>query len=629
MKVQALGLQTALVTSYDQTKTTLQGRVAQRSINDGNGLKNVLGPSPVIFGDVEDDTGAAPVAVMAETPNGRLFISKGIVAGILTISYYTFNTTTGVQQWQGDLKFSVTATGTYTLRGFAVDDTTSTAMTFHFGLTNTTTQQGGYYACFGVPTTDFLKVSIITYPVATAGSTTKTVYQIGDTSTQAAHTLTVIDGLNLDKTGLNTYILNGAAATPKIFVIPYSAPPTGTPTAGYVQWNSGIATGTLSALTGVILLLNNVQVFTPVNQPSPSNANNGFLCMGWLTGTNIYWAKVTDITSGVTTLPSLITAPMSGSSDYLLPSVTMGRYSGTIDKWVLLTSLGQLLVKQGIANDPNAKIISSNSYIKGEIGGSITPLDLSGITPACIVTMQGWAMMLSTGVGQRGFMGLDLTSDESSVNPTTGQILSSIISPVISGNFSQGVMMGIYYELAKRSLKATVQYRTSNFSTGPGAGFDATWTSVPKDGDLSTIVNASQVQFRFLFTMMGLEIMNPPQLNEAYFVFTDLTQNSDHWVGSVDNTSQNGANPFKVSFRLQTAYSSGTVPKLFIRGIDDSGNAVVFDTVTNIANMSYTTNNGTSYTPLGTIPNTALTTELQFQWTSPDGLRRRWSISES
>lgn len=634
MKTLALGLQTATVTTYDQTKTTLQGNVGSRTITDGNGAKLVLGPQPVVVADVEDDTGAAPAGLHASTGNGRIFIAKGFTAGVLAVSYYLKTTTAGVTTvvWQGDLKFTFTNTGAYTLHGLDVDDTTASAMNFHFFVTNTTTAQGGWYASFGINQTQFVKVSIVTLPVATAGSQTGTVYQIGDTTTQAAQTVTVADGGSNDATNGFVYILNGAAATPKIFKFVNTVPTTA-PTAGYSQANGTIViTGTLPALAGVVLLVNCVKL-TGATGPGVWSSNTGFLTLTWLTTTTIYNAKVSDITNGAASLPSLQSGNMAGPSSLLTPTAAFGQYSGTLDKFVIMTSNGRVLVKQGISNDANALTWGLNNYINTELNALITPVDFGAVTNLCLTTNNGLAYMSNTSVGQRNLLTYDLTADETSVANLAavvpGQINASIISPVISGTFTKGTVMGLYYELAKRSVRPTIQYRISNFSTGPGVGFDATWTAAPKDGDLSGITGATQVQFRFLFTMMGLEVTNPPQLVEAYFIYNDATQISENWEGSVDNSTQSGNSPMYVAFRMRTAYAS-VVPQLFVRGIDDSGNVIfLFNTITNIGVFSYTTNNGTSWTALGTIPNTPLTTEVRVNVASPSGTRLTWSIAES
>lgn len=637
MKVQALGLQTSLVTSYSQTATTLQGNIGSRSITDGNGAKTVLGPQPVLFSDVEDDTGAAPSGLHASTGNGRVFVNKGFVAGLLTMSYYLKTTTSGVTSlaWQGDLKFQFTNTGAYTVHGMEIDDTTASAMNFHFITTNTTAIQGGWYAAFGINQTAFVKVSVQTIPVATAGSQTATLYQIGDTTTQAAQTLTVGDGLGNDPTNAFIYFLNGAAATPKVYKFVNTVPTT-SPTAGYSQANGTIViTATLPALAGTILLVNNMKLVTVIGAwSSNSPASTAAPVLTFITSTTLYNFKVSDVTNGATSLPSLMSGNMSNGVD-LLPTASLGQYSGTIDKFVILTSLGLIIVKQGINNDSNMKFLSAGAaYVKTETGGTTTPPDFGCVTDLCLTINSGFAFLSSTAVGQRGFYTIDLTTDESSVAnlaaAVPGQINASIISPVLTNlNITQGTILAFYNELAKRSVKPTVQYRTSNFSTGPGAGFDALWTTAPKDGDISTLVNATQVQFRILFTVMALETTNTPQITEGYFIYSDNTQISNFWEGDVDNSTQSGNSPMYVAFRLRYAYAS-VVPQLFVRGIDDSGNVIfLFNTITNISVFSYTTNNGTSWTALGTIPNTALTTGVRVNVASPSGTRLTWSIAES
>lgn len=631
MKVLALGLNTAPTSSYSQTATTLQGRTQQRVINDGSGNRTVVGPNVVQLADVFDDTGAAPTTIHATTPNGRLFIGKGVVGatGVWTISYYTISATTGAMVWQGDLKLTMnTAAATYAIKGFAVDDSTPSAMIFQWAATHTTTTNGGLFGCWGVPTTDFAKVSVITYPAATStGSLTKTVYQQGDASTQAATTLTVSDGVGLDTTGQVAYVLNGAAATPSIFKFSYASPPTAA-TGGYGNSNFSLKTGTLAALSGTVLLVNNVQVYTPTAQPAPANTNNGSLCMGWLTSTNLYFAKVSDITSGVTTLPSLITATYAGSGGLLTPTASVGQYSPTLDRWMILSSLGICFTKVALSTDPSQSFFGSNSFVKTETGQTVSPPDFGGVTNLCLTDMSGWAVMTNSAVGQRNALALDLTSDQGSTNPSTGQILSSVISQVVSGNITQGVSMGALFALGQRAIKPVVQWRTSNFSTGPGAGFDATWTTAA-DGDLSGIVNATQVQFRFLFPIDSVYMNNPAQIVEGYFVYSDLTQISEYWEGSVNNTTPNGNSPSYTAFRLRTAYAS-SVPTMYFRAYDDSGNLVASaNTSANPTSFQYTTNNGTSWTALGTVPNTALTTELRYIWATPPGVQVTCSLAES
>lgn len=631
MKSLALGLQTSIVTSYDQTKTTLQGRTGLRTITDGNGAKSCLGIQPIIAMDVFDDTGVSPGSIQASTPNNRIFIQKSNALGVLIISYYLLTTTNGVTTaaWVGDLKLDFGASAnTYTMKGFMVDDSNPAAMVFQWVATHTTATDGGYFACWGVNVTDFHQVAVTTFPVATLANQTKAVYQIGDNASQASQTVTVAAGVGIDTTGKNAYVLNGASATPKIFKFTYTNPPNTVPGAnGYTNTNFTLVTGTLTASSGTTLLVNNVQVITPNH-----TANSGSLCLSWLTTTNIYVAKVSDIVNAAVTLPSLVTSDTLVGPDYVAPgNIQMGQYIAAADRWVLSNAGGVFVYKQCINGDTAGGFFGAISEIKTETGGTLTPVDFGGSTAAgyvCITDCNGFVILTNSNTGQRNALALDLASDYKFPLPSTGQIQAGIISPVISGAFTKGIYLAIYKQLSKRSVYPTIQYRTSGFATGPGAGFDALWTTTPIDGDLSLLTNATQVQFRILFRVTNIDLSNTSQINEAYLLYTDVTQISENWEGSVDNSTPSGTSPMYVAFRMRTAYGS-VVPKLFVRGVDDSGNVIfLFDTVTNIGVFSYTTNNGTSWTALGTIPNTALTTEVRVNVASPSGTRLTWSISE-
>ena len=624
MKSLPLGIQASTTTSYDQTKTTLQGRARARTITDGNGAKTCLGVSPVVVGDVFDDTGVSPVAIHCSTTNGRIFIGKGIVASIWTISYYTFDTTLGTTSWVGDIKLTLPS-GTQTLKGFEVDDTSSSNMTINFVTTSTTVQTGGFFGVYGVNVTDFVKVSVPTFATATVASTNKVVYQIGDAATQGTHTLTVGAGIGLDISGGFAYILAGVAATPKIFKFVNTVPTTA-PVSGYSIANGTIVvTGTLAALSGTILLVNCVRYSSTIGHTT----NSGSPVLAWITTTNLYCAKVSDVVNAAVTLPTLVTANMAPSADYLTPTASLGQYSSVLDKWVILTTLGKTLIKQCVNNDPNAILFGGNDTIKIETGGTVTPSDFGGVTNLCVTMMSGWAVLTNTAIGQRDFVALDLYSDQTST--TAGQINTSIISPVMSNVYGQTFYLAVYKEFTKRSVYPTIQYRTTGFATGPGAGFDALWTTAPKDGDLTplTLLTGGQIQFRILFTVAGYDNTNTSQINELYLLYQPLNEISSNWEGSVDNTTQNGASPCRTAFRLNLAYAS-TVPTLYFRAYDDSNNLVISaNTSANASSFEYSTNNGTSWLPLGTIPNTINTTEVRYNWTSPPGVRVTSSIRES
>jgi hypothetical protein len=135
---------------------------------------------------------------------------------------------------------------------------------------------------------------------------------------------------------------------------------------------------------------------------------------------------------------------------------------------------------------------------------------------------------------------------------------------------------------------------------------------------LNGIVPSAQIQFKIEFDPADDLANNPPAAIEFYLAFLESIAMSDNWRGSVANSSQPLATPFYVAFRLQKAYV-GAVPTMYVTVVDDSGAVSRYNTVTNAALFSYSPNNGNTWLPLGTIPNTALLTELRLNIAAPSG----------
>lgn len=636
MKVLPLNIQTTPITAptaYDQTKPFYSSRIAIRP--DPISAVSAVGVQPVQFFDVFDDTGGAPTTGICVTPNGRMFVSKGFVTSVLTISAYNFNLTTGVKgSWIGDLKFTFAAAATNTLRGFTVDDSNSASMIFAFSSTHTTAANGGLFSVHGVPIADFLPSSVITYPYATSvASLTKTVYKNVDVI--GANTLTAAVGHDFDNTAGGTissyYVLAGTAALPKVYKFNLTTAPSGTVTAGEASSNFTLVTGTFTALAGTIINASNSVRIGKLGPNHGGGSLNNFACLTYMTSTNIYAAKLTDFVNAAVTIPSQITTTTSLDTNmfanaFLTPTITFGTYDQLTDRFYCITSIGRILCKQIVNNDPNGVVFGVNDVIKSETGGTALPGEFGAISDASICAQNGWLFQVNTSIGQRVVQVLDAASDSSNK-------LSFVLSPVLTINKGQCKSLFTYKALAKRSVLPTIGYRTSNFTVDPNAGiaaFLATFTFVNTNiNDLSAIVNFNQVQIITMFTNMGVSNTNTTQIIEQYLLYTDINEISNNWEGSVDNSTGSGTTPTRSAFRLSAAYAV-SVPKLFFRAYDDSNNLVVSaDTVTNPTLFEYSTNNGTSWSPLGTIPNTPFTTEIRYNWASPPGVRVTCSLRET
>ncbi|NDD83817.1 hypothetical protein EBZ38_05965 [bacterium] len=164
-------------TSYDQTRTTLAGRVTQRTV-DG---KPVLGPSPTRFLDVFSDTGVAPITTMFPTENGRLFCIGAIASGAIPIILYEINASTGVHTYIGRINVAVPASPAivHTIRSIRALDSGTTGWKIYIVATGTVLLGGsGVLLANNINRSDFSQVSPPTIPFAT-GNNQKAVYQLG------------------------------------------------------------------------------------------------------------------------------------------------------------------------------------------------------------------------------------------------------------------------------------------------------------------------------------------------------------------------------------------------------------------------------------------------------------------
>jgi hypothetical protein len=73
------GLLDNVVSSYDQTKTTIQGRVASKTISG----QPVLGPPLTKFIDVFTDTALTPAGTLRVTDNNRMFVIGTLLEAFL------------------------------------------------------------------------------------------------------------------------------------------------------------------------------------------------------------------------------------------------------------------------------------------------------------------------------------------------------------------------------------------------------------------------------------------------------------------------------------------------------------------------------------------------------------------
>ena len=686
MKSYSLGLTNNVVGSYDQTKTTLQGRVSSKSINS----QTVLGPPLTQFIDVFTEAAITPTNTFI-SPNGRIFVITAITTGSCTIALYNFNLTTGVRSYVGKAtaSFANTAATTHTIRGFKVFDSGTSGWKILIATTGSVLINGGLYMINNAALADFTPIISVNYAFAT-GNNQKAMYLLQDPSNIGVNQLnTATAGISINLTNSKVYVHNGVSATHQYYVYDASVSPTYTTatvtitiaTPGVVTYNShpylandpivfsttgalptgltagtvyfvrnptantfevsatsggasinttgaqsgthtvgrafgttgsnfSIKTGNLPALAGT-LLANNSEYYA---MPSHTG-NSGQDCVFFATTSNLYLGLLSELTSGATTWPSLTTSNLTGTgTDITSPSATFAVYSSECDQAVYSTNTSTFVTKQLVNNQ--IKLIFggiSNTYLENNSSAQILTFAMNAISS--LDTRQGWLAIVGSTVGQRGIILIDMRSDSTFD-------YSSIISPVFTDVSGTLNFIHTFEQLWDYTNTMLFQYRTTGFNSASG-----NWNTVAFPQLLNLAIPSTGIQFKVLFSLAQYAANNPAQLAELIIGVTVAGENSDYWDAVIDQTSS--GSPTKVGFRLKKAYPSAVPTTLTFRAEDVDGNQVVSESITDQpTKFQYSTNDGVSYTALGTIPNT-VGTIVQYTFTSPPGVRIRPSLRDS
>ncbi len=681
------GLLDSVTGTYNQTQTTIQGRIGTRVISGDT----VLGPPLNKFVDtLTDSTPSSAVTPVLTylSPNGRLFSVGAETSGIIPVSLHTVNLTTGATAFVGTIRISAAdvAATTHTLRGLKIIDNGTTGWRIFLATSASVLINGGLYCVNNVDLADFLAVGPGTlFPFAT-GSNQKATYLLQDPSNIGVGQLNIAAaGVTLDTANNRVYVHNGIATTHQFYV--YSTTATLncplsvgltidsgtdriTQTAhGYVDntpiyltnlsggtgltnntvyfvrnstandyqvsATSGGAiinittngtvdvcrafgttgdawvhkTGNLPALTGTLIASDSEDYAVPGH-----TSNSGQPCIFFCTSSALYLGRISELTSGATTWPSLVTSNLLGTANQIIaPSLVLATWSNVLDKAIYLTNNNILVMKQ-VVNNSIDKIFAGANNIYRE-GTTSDTIPLQWAAAGALDVEAGWiAVQTITNVGQRGVLIADLRSDEMFD-------YSYIVTKVLDTPNSIYSFITTIDQLYDFTGSLRVQYRTSGFGSISGG-----WTDIGFAEDISGVATGNQVQFKILFDTLGLDTCIHAQLIEFFLGYESNVSISGNWEFS-DDYSDNAV-PSRTAFRLKATYPS-SVPQLYYRAYDLSNSLIVnHNTVTNAANFEYSTDGGTTWLPLGTIPNT-VGTLLRYTFTAPPGVDIRPGLKES
>lgn len=687
MKAISADLLTDVVSSYDQTKTTIQGRAISKTVNS----TTVLGPPLNRFVDTVADTAGGTVPVLSFlTSNGRLFSIGAEAAGVSFMSLHTIDMSTLTKTFVGQIRFSLpdTAATTHTFRSLKVLDTGTTNWKIFVTTTGSVTINGGTFLGNKIDMADFISVGSTLIPFAT-GDDQKAIYFLQDSANIGVGQLQIASaGSVFDPNANRLYVHNGISATHQYYAYDTSTAPTyptasvsvsvaspgvvtdaghtfvantpvvftagtlptgltvgtvyfvrnpvastsyelsatsggasinttGSPSVGAIIGRAfGTSsnlfihkTGNLPALTGTLLLNDSEDYALPGH-----TANSGFDCAFLATSTALYLGRLSELTSGAVTWPSLVTSNLLGTSNQITtPTASQATWSNALDKAIFITNT-QVFIMKEVVNNVIYKIFGGVSDLYRETFPASEEQGLRFLTSTSLDVESGIMILTTSTTGQRGCLLCDLRSD--SVFD-----YSYIVTKVLDTPNSVLKFLATYEETEETSGSLSVQYRTSGFGSISGG-----WTQLTYLSDLSGISTTNNIQFKILFKVLTLGGSIPAQIKELFLGLESNLEISDYWQFS-DDYSDN-TSPSRTAFRLKKVYTS-SVPTLYYRAYDLSDALLVnHNTVTNSANFEYSTDDGMTWLPLGTIPNT-VGTMIRYSFGSPPGVTIQVSLKES
>lgn len=371
-------------------------------------------------------------------------------------------------------------------------------------------------------------------------------------------------------------------------------------------------TGILPAVTGALLATDSEKIVTPAH-----SALAGEQCIFFATASALYMGKLSELTAGATTWPSLVTANVLGPvGEYLAPTLIMATWSEGLDAAVFLTNTNLFVVKK----------LVNNSYVT--VFGGANNRNLEGITPEAVElqmltvnsidTYQGWLAVLGSATGQRGVYLCDLRSD-------FAFDYSYVISKVISKKVDVINFVTTVDKLYDWTGSLCMMIRFEGFDDADGF-----WAEIPFS-ELGNYAGGPEFQLKILWKTLGLDTSIHAQVHDAIVGYSASNESSDRWEFSYDDSDP--ATPSRVAFRLSEAYPENVKDLRFV-AIDVNDSSVVNHTTSgNPSNFKYSTDGGVSWNNVSVtlgvtnIPN-VVGTLLRYEFSSQPGVDIRPALQE-
>jgi hypothetical protein len=386
---------------------------------------------------------------------------------------------------------------------------------------------------------------------------------------------------------------------------------------GYTNSQWVHRTSILPALSGVILLTDSENQANPVDAPVNGGILNGNACAFFATTTNMYLGLLSELTAGATTWPSLTTSNYLGAiGQFVVPSAINASWSNSIDQAIVALNTVKFLTKKVINNQIDT--------VFGQMGiRQYEAVNPQGVEMEFLAAPQGFSnqfgWLFSVGpnspTGQRGVIAMDLKSD---IACTTSYIVTKVLDFVPTTTIKR---LKATVENRDPGSQLVVFYRTSGFGSISGG-----WVMINPD-EIQAIGSVSQIQFKLGVAVQCIGKSTPLQISSFAVGYDSLQEMSDFWEYSYDDSSV--GSPTRCGFRLRDTYAVAVPSALTFRAFDLSDNLLVSESITAApTKFQYSTDGGTTWLALGTIPNT-IGTLIRYTFTSPPGVDIRPSLRDS
>lgn len=681
-------LTSSVVGTYDQTKTTIQGRVSSKTINS----KTVLGPPLTKFHDVFTDSGITTAGPVKLTPNGRMFTINAEASGLATIVLYNYNFTTGAGTYVGKIVVNLpdTAATTTTYRSLKVIDSGTTNWKIFIVTTGSVLINGGLFLVNKIDLADFIPIGSPTIPFAT-GNDQKAVYFLQDPANIGVNQLnTASVGSVIQDSTNRIYVHNGTAAANQFYV--YSTNTAPTYSTGAV---TGVAATDVISHAGHPFIDNDPIVFTAISGGAGITVGTVYFVRNSVAGVSYQISTTsggavlnftTDISSGSVgrafgttgsnfvhktgTFATALTGTLlsNDSEDYASPvncpanpalngqqcaffATSSNLYLGLLSEltsgattWPSLTTSNLL----GTANEiitPTASAATWSNFLDAALYVTNTAkFVIKKVQNNVIEAIFGELaneyyegfVNDTVPIGLITIGGTDIQDGILAVTGTTAGQRGILTADLFSdASYDYSYITTKVLNKTASLLKFFTSYEELWPSTGNiqvqyrDSGFGSIsggWIDLDSFTDLSSLSCGDQVQFKILFKMQSEGSSAPAQIHDLLIGIEGLSDISDYWEFSFDDSS-NG-NPSINAFRLKTAYAT-SVPTLYFRAYDTSNSLIVnHNTASNPSFFEYSTDGGVNWSPLGTIPNT-VGTLLRYTYSTPPGVDVRPGLQES